>query len=116
MREGRFISKYKDRWNQYQAEPTDDPDVLARRFAYLVDDLAFARTFYKDSNTTRYINGMAADIYLSIYRNRKEKGNRFVTFWTTESAADPVPSQKSTLVFFRTVSRIFSPGNGVFRG
>lgn len=84
MREGQFINKYKDRWAAYQAEPTDDPDLLAKRFAGLVDDLAFARTFYKGSNTTRYINAMAAEIYLKIYRSRSSRKNRLLTFWTAE--------------------------------
>lgn len=84
MREGQFINKYKDRWAAYQAEPTDDPDLLARRFAALVDDLAFARTFYKGSNTTRYLNGMAAEIYLQIYRARTSRKGRLFSFWYTE--------------------------------
>lgn len=83
MREGQFIKQNIDRWKSYEA-PTSDPDELAKRFTYLVDDLAFAKTFYPYSNTTRYINGMAASIYLSIYRNKKEKTNRFKTFWTLE--------------------------------
>lgn len=84
MREGQFINKYKDRWAAYQAEPSDDPDVLARRFAALVDDLAFARTFYKGSNTTRYLNGLAAEIYLQIYRARTSRKGRLLSFWHTE--------------------------------
>jgi len=84
MREGQFIKKNIERWKSYQEEPATDPDEVARRFAHLVDDLAYAKTFYPFSNTVRYINGLAADIYLSIYRNKKEKSSRFVRFWTTE--------------------------------
>lgn len=83
MREGQFIKKNIDRWEEYQ-QPADDPDEVARRFTYLVDDLAYAKTFYPRSNIVRYINGIAANIYLSIYRNRKEKKQRLITFWTTE--------------------------------
>ncbi|RYD58979.1 MAG: stage II sporulation protein M [Sphingobacteriales bacterium] len=83
MREGQFIKQNIDRWKSYET-PTNDPDELAKRFVYLVDDLAFAKTFYPQSNTTRYINGIAATIYLSIYRNKKEKKNRFATFWALE--------------------------------
>lgn len=84
MREGQFIKLNKERWETYQYLPTDDPDELARRFAYLVDDLAYARTFYTNSNTVRYINSMAADIYLSIYKNKTQSRRRLLTFWTTE--------------------------------
>ena len=83
MREGQFIKQNKNRWSEYE-QPVEDPDELARRFTYLVDDLSYAKTFYPSGNTVRYINSLAANIYLSIYRNRKEKGSRIITFWTTE--------------------------------
>lgn len=83
MREGQFIKQNKERWDSYQ-EPTDDPDEMAKRFTYLVDDLGYAKTHYPFSKITKYINGIAAGIYLSIYKNKKEKSHRFVTFFKTE--------------------------------
>lgn len=83
MREGQFIKQNIDRWKEYQ-QPTEDPDEMAKRFTYLVDDLSYAKTFYPFSNTVRYINGLAAHIYTSIYRNRKEKSNRIINFWRYE--------------------------------
>lgn len=83
MREGQFIKKNIDRWNDYQ-EPTEDPDEVAKRFTYLVDDLSYAKTFYPFSNTVKFINGLAAGIYLSIYKNKKERGNRISRFWAVE--------------------------------
>lgn len=83
MREGQFIKRNLERWENYQ-ETTEDPDEVAKRFTYLVDDLSYAKTFYPGSNTIRYINGIAANIYLSIYKNKKEKSHRLITFWTTE--------------------------------
>src|SRR4028119_1432250 len=83
MREGTFIKQNIDRWKSYD-EPTSDPDEVAKRFTYLVDDLAYAKTFYPFSATARYINGQAAKIYLSIYKHRRERGHRFITFWTSE--------------------------------
>lgn len=83
MREGHFIKQNIDRWKSYQ-EPTEDPDEVAKRFTYLVEDLSYAKTFYPFSNTIRFINSLASGIYLSIYRNKKEKKHRFITFWTTE--------------------------------
>ena len=83
MREGQFIKQNKDRWKSYEI-PTEDPDELAKQFTYLVDDLSYAKTFYPFGNTVKYLNSLGANIYLSIYRNRREKGNRIVTFWTEE--------------------------------
>jgi uncharacterized membrane protein SpoIIM required for sporulation len=83
MREGQFIKQNLDRWEEFQ-QPTEDPDEVAKRFTYLVDDLSYAKTFYPKGNTVRYINSIAANIYLSIYKNKKEKKQRLITFWTTE--------------------------------
>jgi uncharacterized membrane protein SpoIIM required for sporulation len=83
MREGQFIKRNLKRWEEYQ-QPADDPDEVAKRFTYLVDDLSYAKTFYPHSNTVKYINSIAANIYLSIYKNKKEKKQRLITFWTTE--------------------------------
>ena len=54
---------------------------MAADFTQLVDDLAYAKTFYPSSRVTSYINARASGIYLAIYKNRKEESNRLVTFW-----------------------------------
>ena len=81
MREALFIKKNKDRWEKVQNQPAEDADEMARDFTQLVDDLGYAKTFYPGSQVTRYINGQASKIYLTIYKNRKEENNRLVTFW-----------------------------------
>lgn len=84
MREARFIKKNVDKWNQYQHEKTKDPDEIADRFITLLDDLAYAKTFYPKSKVTRWINGIAGSIYQSIYQNKKQKVSRIVNFWKYE--------------------------------
>jgi uncharacterized membrane protein SpoIIM required for sporulation len=61
--------------------PSNDPDEMAADFTQLVDDLAYAKTFYPSGKVTSYINSQASKIYLDIYKNRKEESNRLVTFW-----------------------------------
>ncbi len=61
--------------------PPDDPDEMAADFTQLVDDLAYAKTFYPSGKVTNYINSQASKIYLDIYKNRKEESNRLITFW-----------------------------------
>src|ERR1700754_4529074 len=73
MREAMFIKKNADKWNKYQHSPTDNPDETAERFVNLIDDLSYAKTFYPKRKATRWINGIAAAIYQSIYQNKKEK-------------------------------------------
>jgi uncharacterized membrane protein SpoIIM required for sporulation len=61
--------------------PSSDPDEMAAEFIQLVDDLAYAKTFYPAGKVTKFINAEASKTYLEIYRNRKEESNRLVTFW-----------------------------------
>lgn len=76
-----FIKRNKDRWEKVQQGAATDPDEMATNFIQLVDDLAYAKTFYPTSRVTHYINSLAARIYLGIYQNRKEESNRIVNFW-----------------------------------
>ena len=84
MREGLFLKKNIDKWKKYQAETPSDPDEMANRFTDLVNDLGYSKTFYPHSRVTQYLNGLASNIYLSIYRNKKEETSRIVRFWKTE--------------------------------
>lgn len=90
MREPAFLRKNKEKWQEYEQKlfhgnwQDIDPDRLAELYIQLTDDLAYARTFYPKSQTVRYLNGLAARTHLAIYKNKKEKRNRFLTFWTHE--------------------------------
>jgi uncharacterized membrane protein SpoIIM required for sporulation len=84
MRESTFIKKNLPRWQKYQEEPTGDPDEMAERFTTLLDDLAYAKTFYSFSKVTGYINSLAAGIYQLIYANNREEGGRFRSFFVHE--------------------------------
>ena len=84
MREARFIKKNVEKWNEYQHSETADPDEIADRFITLLDDLSYSKTFYPQSKVTRWINGLAAGIYQSIYQNKKEKYSRIFQFWQYE--------------------------------
>lgn len=84
MREPLFVKQNSAKWNNYEQSPTDDPDELADRFIQITDDLAYAKTFYPKSKTTVYLNGLAAGLHQSIYKNKSEKSNRFLTFWKYE--------------------------------
>jgi hypothetical protein len=84
MREAMFIKKNADKWNKYQHQPANNPDETAERFVNLIDDLSYAKTFYPKSKVTRWVNGIAAGIYQSIYQNKKEKYSRIFQFWKFE--------------------------------
>ena len=64
-----------------QQDPSREADEMAKDFTQLVDDLAYAKTFYRTSKVTQFLNSQSAKIYLDIYENRKEESNRLVKFW-----------------------------------
>jgi uncharacterized membrane protein SpoIIM required for sporulation len=84
MREALFVKQNSAKWKVYETTPASGPDELAERFMNITDDLAYAKTYYPQSKTTLYLNGLASGFHQSIYKNRKEKGSRFITFWKTE--------------------------------
>jgi uncharacterized membrane protein SpoIIM required for sporulation len=81
VREALFIKKHKEKWEEALQAETTDADEMANNFTELVNDLAYAKTFYPSSKVTQFINGQASKIYLDIYKNRKEESNRIVDYW-----------------------------------
>ncbi len=88
MKEVAFLRQNADKWKQFEAflreERAGDPDRLADLFVELTDDLAYAKTFYPNSKTTRYLNTLAGEAHRAIYKNKKEEKNRFARFWVEE--------------------------------
>ncbi|TZF85666.1 stage II sporulation protein M (plasmid) [Pedobacter sp. BS3] len=84
MREALFVKQNAEKWKRYEQFNGADPDELAGCFIDLTNDLAFAKTFYPKSKTTRYLNGIASRFHQSIYKNKKERSNRFLLFWKQE--------------------------------
>src|ERR1700760_2600318 len=84
MREPLFVKQNSEKWKSFENSSGKDPDELAERFIQITDDLAYAKTFYPQSKTTTYLNGLAAKLHQSIYKNKQEKSNRFITYWKYE--------------------------------
>jgi uncharacterized membrane protein SpoIIM required for sporulation len=88
MKETTFINKYKDKWKDLegylQKRGNTDPDYLSSLYVQLTDDLSYAKTHYPDSKVTIYLNQLSSKLHIEIYKNKKEKSSRFVTFWTQE--------------------------------
>ncbi|WP_316798887.1 stage II sporulation protein M [Pedobacter frigidisoli] len=84
MREALFVKQNSDKWQQYENMRQANPDEIANQFIEITNDLAYARTFYPNSKTTAYLNGLASKLHQSVYKNKKESTSRFITFWKTE--------------------------------
>jgi len=88
MREAAFVKQNVSRWQDYEKELAQanklSADRLASLYVQLTDDLAYARTHFPKTVTVNYLNGLASQVHRGIYRNKREEGNRFVTFWKQE--------------------------------
>lgn len=88
MKEVQFIRRNIERWKDtetvVETAGRQSPDRLADVYIELTGDLAFAQTHYPDSRITLYLNNLASALHNEIYRNKREKWSRLVTFWTQE--------------------------------
>jgi uncharacterized membrane protein SpoIIM required for sporulation len=86
MREAQFLKQNAVKWKQYEQElhQAGPADALADHFIELTDDLAYSRTFYPNSQTTRYLNGLTLYFHQRIYTNKKETPGRLLSFWQFE--------------------------------
>ena len=84
MREALFVKQNSEKWKESETVKTTDSDELADRFITITDDLSYAKTFYPNSKTTVYLNGLAATFHQNIYKNKKSKTNRIIYFWQFE--------------------------------
>ncbi len=115
MREALFIKNNIDRWKaveQLIAEKNQanrSPDELADVYINLSDDYAFAKTHYPNSKATQYINQLVVNLHQKIYKNKKEKTNRLVTFWQYELPLEIFKHRAKllySLIFFLTFALI----------
>ncbi len=101
MRELVFIRKNIKRWQQFEKSiesKQEEPDNLASMFIQITDDLAYSKTFYPDSDTTHYLNILAAKAHQKIYKNKKESKNLIKKFWGIELPLIIYKSNKFILI------------------
>jgi len=89
MREVTFLQQNADNWKQIETslqkkDASISADKLGDLFIHLSDDLAYAKTHYSKSKTTHYLNELTLKVHQRIYKNKKEKTNRWFTFWKYE--------------------------------
>ena len=87
MEEITFLHQNASKWKHFEtlmADKQANPDTLVELFIELTDDLSYARTFYPDSKTTHYLNGLTMHVHQNIYKNKKEEKGRIVTYWKKE--------------------------------
>ncbi len=88
MREVSFIKQNKEKWLSFEKaifnNDFKNPDELATQYIHLINDLAYAQTYYPKSRVIEYLNQLAAKAFQKIYKTKREDTNRIVAFWKTE--------------------------------
>ena len=105
MKEVQFIKNNSERWKEVelflsQKTSFQEPDKLAELFIQLTDDLSYSKTFYPQSRTTQYLNTLASKLHQSVYKNKKEKRSRIITFWKYELPNVFYKRRKELLISF----------------
>ena len=89
MREAAFIKQNKDKWLAFESKVfgniATNPDELSKLYIHLMNDLAYAQTYYPKSKTILYLNNLAARTFQKIYKTKREDSNRLVSFFKTEA-------------------------------
>ncbi|MEW4925507.1 stage II sporulation protein M [Algibacter sp. 2305UL17-15] len=88
MREVAFIKQNKEKWLSLETAILNndfkDPDELASQYTHLINDLAYAQTYYPKSKVIIYLNQLAAKAFQKIYKTKRQDTNRIIGFWKTE--------------------------------
>ncbi len=88
MREAAFAKQNKDKWLKFENVLRNNvqmnPDELSALYIEVTDHLSYARTFYPNSNTLSYLNGLSVLAHQKIYKTKRESRTRFITFYTKE--------------------------------
>lgn len=104
MNEIQFLNSKKQQWAELEAVLSNkqdvSPDVLSELYIQLTDDLSYARTYYPNSNTLKYLNNLSMIIHKEIYKNKKTEKQRFVNFWLYELPLTVRKHHKALLVSF----------------
>lgn len=106
MREAAFVKQNKDKWLEFESVLSNknqiDPDLLSDLYIEVTDHLSCAKTFYKNSNTERYLNQLASKAHQLIYKTKKEPKNRLISFFKTEFPSMFYQHHRELLIAFLT--------------
>ncbi|MAP55032.1 stage II sporulation protein M [Altibacter sp.] len=106
MREAAFAKQNKDKWLRFESVLRNNvqihPDELSALYLEITDHLSYAQTFYPQSNTLQYLNGLSVLAHQKIYKTKRESRSRFITFYTQEFPLFFSSYHKQLLIAFIT--------------
>lgn len=114
MREAAFVKQNKNKWLEFERVLSNktniDPDLLSDVYIEVTDHLSYAKTFYNNSNTERYLNQLASKAHQSIYKTKKEPKNRIISFFKTEFPLMFYQHHRELLIAFLTFAFFVTVG------
>ena len=84
MRESSFVQNNREQWEEIEKGllgKTDNPEDLRQQFIKVTDDLAYARTFYKNRSIRVYLNSLAQGVQEKLHKMRPRPLERVKSFW-----------------------------------
>lgn len=103
MQETDFIDQNKEKWEEFETilEQSDkDPDRITSLFIETTDDLSYSQTYYPNRSVRVYLNGIAQQLYQTVYTNKRRERNAFFHFWTHDLPDVMWHARKQLLVAF----------------
>lgn len=87
MRESKFIEQNKEKWRRYEEGIHSEKlhaDEMSNAFVELNEDLAYARTFYRNRAVRLFLNNLLTPVYTRIYKGKKWTWKNLAHFFTDE--------------------------------
>ncbi len=85
MREVAFIQQNKEKWLEFEQIVENNhqksPDYVANLHIKIVNDLAYAQTYYPKSKVVPYLNKLAKSSFSKIHKKKREDSNPILDFF-----------------------------------
>lgn len=104
MKEVAFIQQNKEKWLEFESFSKGsrrvDAQKLSELYISLVNDLAYAQTYYPKSRTVEYLNQLCARAFQKIYKTKRNKAGRMVEFFRIEVPLIMVEYRRYLIIAF----------------
>jgi uncharacterized membrane protein SpoIIM required for sporulation len=113
MKESDFISQNKKKWIEVEKNLSNNdvsPADTSKLFVQVIDDLSYARTFYKNRSVKIYLNEIAKFLFNNINKSKKNYLKSFLKFWKTDLPLIMYVSRRSMLISFMVFVSCFILG------
>lgn len=84
MREVAFIRQNKEKWLEFEKVISENekksPDEIADLHIKIMNDLAYAQTFYPKSKVVNYLNKLAKTSFSKVYHSKRQSKNSILYF------------------------------------